>query len=174
MRFSPHPPAPPPSPDTRPIAGLPALKGVEYAQIAEDGALEAAVSDLPGDRDRELVVPKRLLYPALLTERYTKVEMGHRVVRFEACRLTELADRLVHVLLGDQRRTEVEVGLCVHGVQCERLAVVPNGLIERAHALIRTLVRKADGDRPPAPDIVRLADALAAGDFDVITDGLVT
>jgi histidine ammonia-lyase len=42
--------------------------------------------------------------------------------------------------------------------------------VEQAHAIIRQHVARSDGDRPPAPDITRLADAIAAGALDVITE----
>ena len=46
--------------------------------------------------------------------------------------------------------------------------------VEAAHAKVRALVPRQTGDRSPSPDIVRLADAIAAGLFDSITDGLLT
>lgn len=39
--------------------------------------------------------------------------------------------------------------------------------LEQVHAAVRTLVPPRSGDRPPAPDLARLADALASGAFDV-------
>jgi len=45
--------------------------------------------------------------------------------------------------------------------------------VERAHAIIREHVARATGDRPPAPDITRLGDAVASGAFDALTEGFV-
>ena len=44
--------------------------------------------------------------------------------------------------------------------------------LEQAHAIIRQFVAKSTGDRPPSPDIVRLADALAAGALDPVVEAL--
>jgi histidine ammonia-lyase len=38
--------------------------------------------------------------------------------------------------------------------------------VERAHAVVRTLVPPRTGDRPPSPDLQALAAALARGAFD--------
>jgi histidine ammonia-lyase len=45
--------------------------------------------------------------------------------------------------------------------------------VEQAHALVREMVAPAAGDRSPAPDIARLAEALAAGRFDALTAAVV-
>ena len=46
-----------------------------------------------------------------------------------------------------------------------RAPLRPARAVAETHAAVRALVPPLDGDRPPSPDVRRLADAVAAGRF---------
>ncbi len=97
----------------------------------------ASVDSIPTDGSKEDVVP---------------MAMG------AAVKLRRSVRNLRHVLA-------IELLCGAEALDCRRplRSSLP---IEAAHARIRELVPPRDGDRPPAPAIRRLADALAAGAFE--------
>ena len=136
------------------LAGSPGLEsGFMMAQVTAAAlasecktlAHPASVDSIPTDGNKEDVVPMAMA---------------------AATKLRRTVRNLRHVLA-------IELIAAAEGLEYRR-PLRSSEPLERAHALIRTIVRKADGDRPPAPDITQLANALATGTFDGITEGLVT
>ncbi|HMS03246.1 MAG TPA: histidine ammonia-lyase [Gemmatimonadaceae bacterium] len=76
-----------------------------------------------------------------------------------ALKLRQAVHALRHVLA-------VEL-LCAADALDFRRPLATSPALESVHARVRALVPPRAGDRPPAPDIARLAEALAAGTFDV-------
>jgi histidine ammonia-lyase len=94
----------------------------------------ASVDSIPTDGSKEDVVP---------------MAMG------AAVKLRRSVRNLRHVLA-------IELLCGADALDCRR-PLRSSHPVEAAHARIRALVPPRDGDRPPAPAITRLADALAAG-----------
>ena len=107
-------------------------------------AYPASVDSIPTDGNKEDMVPMAMS---------------------AATKLRRTVRNLRHVLA-------IELMVAAEGLEYRR-PLRSSDAIERAHALVRTRVAKADGDRSPAPDIARLAHAIATGVFDTVTDGLV-
>ncbi|MBU6364642.1 MAG: histidine ammonia-lyase [Gemmatimonadetes bacterium] len=97
----------------------------------------ASVDSIPTDGNKEDVVP---------------MAMG------AAVKLRRSVRNLRHVLA-------IELLAGAEALEYRR-PLVSSAPVEAAHARIRSLVPRGTGDRPPAPDIARLAAALAAGAFD--------
>mgnify|MGYP002780390341 CR=1 FL=1 len=76
-----------------------------------------------------------------------------------ALKLRQSVHALRHVLA-------VEL-LCAADALDYRRPLRTSPVLEAVHATVRTLVPARTGDRPPAPDMAALADALARGAFDV-------
>ncbi len=100
----------------------------------------ASVDSIPTDGSKEDVVP---------------MAMG------AAVKLRRSVRNLRHVLA-------IELLVGAEALDCRR-PLVSSDPVEAAHAAIRGIVPRGRGDRPPAPEITRLADALAAGALDAIT-----
>lgn len=135
------------------LAGSPGLESgfmmtqVTAAALASECkqlAHPASVDSIPTDGNKEDVVPMAMS---------------------AAVKLRRSVRNLRHVIA-------IELITAAEGLEYRRplRSSIP---VERAHDLIRTLVPRQSGDRSPSPDIIRLADALASGLFDSITDGLV-
>jgi histidine ammonia-lyase len=132
------------------LAGSPGLESghmmsqVTAAALASECkslAHPASVDSIPTDGNKEDVVP---------------MAMG------AATKLRRTVRNLRHVLA-------IELIAAAEALEYRRpLRSSTSG--EQAHAIIRQYVARSEGDRPPAPDITRLADALAAGALDVITE----
>lgn len=132
------------------LAGSPGLESghmmsqVTAAALASECkslAHPASVDSIPTDGNKEDVVP---------------MAMG------AATKLRRTVRNLRHVLA-------IELIAAAEALEYRRpLRSSPS--VEQAHAIIRQHVARSDGDRPPAPDITRLADAIAAGALDVITE----
>ncbi len=132
------------------LAGSPGLESghmmsqVTAAALASECkslAHPASVDSIPTDGNKEDVVP---------------MAMG------AATKLRRTVRNLRHVLA-------IELIAAAEALEYRRpLHSSPS--VEQAHAIIRQHVARSDGDRPPAPDITRLADAIAAGALDVITE----
>ncbi len=136
------------------LAGSPGLESgfmmtqVTAAALASECktlAHPASVDSIPTDGNKEDVVPMAMA---------------------AAIKLRRTVRNLRHVLA-------IELIAAAEGIE-HRRPLRSTEPIERAHALVRSLVPKSDGDRSPSPDIVRLANALASGAFDSITEGLAT
>ncbi len=136
------------------LAGSPGLEsGFMMAQVTSAAlasecktlAHPASVDSIPTDGNKEDVVPMAMA---------------------AATKLRRSVRNLRHVIA-------IELIAAAEGFE-HRRPLRSTDVLERAHALIRTIVRKADGDRAPGPDITRLADALATGVFDHITEGFVS
>ncbi len=100
-------------------------------------ASPASVDSVPTDGNKEDVVP---------------MAMG------AALKLRDSVQGLRHVLAVELHCASVALDL--------RRPLTSSPVIERAHAAVRALVPPLAGDRPPSPDLMRLAEALAAGAFD--------
>ena len=136
------------------LAGSPGLESgfmmtqVTAAALASENkvlAHPASVDSIPTDGNKEDVVP---------------MAMG------AAVKLRRSVRNLRHVLA-------IELITAAEGIE-HRRPLRSSARLEAAHAKVRELVPRQTGDRSPSPDIVRLADAIAAGLFDSITDGLLT
>lgn len=100
-------------------------------------ASPASVDSIPTDGNKEDVVP---------------MAMG------AALKLRQSVHGLRHVLA-------VEL-LCAADAIDFRRPLTSSALLEIAHARVRRVVTPRTGDRPPSPDILRLAEALSRGDFE--------
>ena len=96
----------------------------------------ASVDTIPTDGNKEDVVP---------------MAMG------AAWKLRRIVRNVQHVLA-------IELMCAAQGLDCRR-PLRPGRGVERAHAAVRALVQPLEDDRVLTPDIVRLADAVAAGTF---------
>lgn len=107
-------------------------------------AYPRSVDSIPTDGNKEDMVP---------------MAMG------AAVRLRRSVRNLRHVLA-------IELLTAAEGIEYRRplKSSVP---VERAHAIVRQYVEPASGDRPPGPDIARLAGAIEAGAFDELTSSVV-
>jgi histidine ammonia-lyase len=132
------------------LAGSPGLESghmmsqVTAAALASECkslAHPASVDSIPTDGNKEDVVP---------------MAMG------AATKLRRTVRNLRHVLA-------IELIAAAEALEYRR-PLRSSTSVEQAHAIIRQYVARSEGDRPPAPDITRLADALAAGALDVITE----
>ncbi len=128
------------------LAGSPGLEsGLMMAQVTAAAltsdlkrlASPASVDSIATDGNKEDVVP---------------MAMG------AALKLRQSVHALRHVLA-------VELLSAADAIDLRR-PLTSSAPLERAHAHVRALVPPRDGDRPPSPDIARLAEALAAGVFD--------
>lgn len=129
------------------LAGSPGLESgfmmvqVTSAALASECKLyanPASVDSIPTDGNKEDVVP---------------MAMG------AAVKLRRTVRNLRHVLA-------IELMCAAEGIE-HRRPLRSSALIEHAHARVRELVAKSNGDRVPAPDIAALATALANGVFEV-------
>jgi histidine ammonia-lyase len=134
------------------LAGSPGLESgfmmsqVTAAALASENktlAHPASVDSIPTDGNKEDVVP---------------MAMG------AAVKLRRSVRNLRHVLA-------IELIAAAEGLE-HRRPLRTSAPLEAAHALIRGVVAKQDGDRAPSPDIIALADAMAGGLFDTLIDGL--
>ena len=133
------------------LAGSPGLESgfmmsqVTAAALASENktlAHPASVDSIPTDGNKEDVVPMAMAAAV-------KLRRSVRNLRYViAIELIAAAEGLEH-----------------------RRPLRSSAPVERAHAAIRTLVAKQSGDRAPSPDIIRVADAVASGFLDSITDG---
>lgn len=136
------------------LAGSPGLESgfmmsqVTAAALASENKLlahPASVDSIPTDGNKEDVVP---------------MAMG------AAVKLRRSVRNLRHVLA-------IELIAAAEGIE-HRRPLDSTTRLEHAHRLIRTRVAKQSGDRSPSPDIVRLAEAIAAGLLEPITVGILT
>ncbi|MCC6243118.1 MAG: histidine ammonia-lyase [Gemmatimonadaceae bacterium] len=136
------------------LAGSPGLESgfmmsqVTAAALASENKLlahPASVDSIPTDGNKEDVVP---------------MAMG------AAVKLRRSVRNLRHVLA-------IELIAAAEGFE-HRRPLRSTVALERAHALIRTVVARQDGDRSPSPDIIALADALSQGLLDSITEGVLS
>ena len=104
----------------------------------------ASVDSIPTDGNKEDVVP---------------MAMG------AATRLRRSVRNLRHVLA-------IELIIAAEGLEYRR-PLRSSAAVEQAHAIVRQYVARAEGDRPPGPDITRLAGAIASGVFDDLTNSVV-
>jgi len=134
------------------LAGVPGLESgfmmaqVTAAALASECKLlahPASVDSIPTDGNKEDVVP---------------MAMG------AAVKLRRSVRNLRHVLA-------IELIVAAEAIE-HRRPLRSTVALERAHTIIRQYVPKSTGDRPPSPDIVRLADALAAGALDAVVEVL--
>lgn len=134
------------------LAGAPGLEsGFMMAQVTSAAlaseckllAHPASVDSIPTDGNKEDVVP---------------MAMG------AAVKLRRSVRNLRHVLA-------IELIVAAEGIE-HRRPLRTTVALEQAHAIIRQYVPRSTGDRPPSPDIVRLADALAAGALDAVVEVL--
>ena len=132
------------------LAGSPGLESGQMMSQVTAAALAseckslahpASVDSIPTDGNKEDVVP---------------MAMG------AATKLRRTVRNLRHVLA-------IELIAAAEALEYRR-PLRSSTSVEQAHAIIRQYVARSEGDRPPAPDITRLADALAAGALDVITE----
>lgn len=130
------------------LAGSPGLESgymmvqVTAAALASECktlAHPASVDSIPTDGNQEDVVPMAM-------SAATKLRRSVRNLR--------------HVLA-------IELIAAAQGLESRR-PLTSSDLVERAHARIREFVPIANGDRAPSPDIIRLAERMAAGAFDDI------
>ncbi len=132
------------------LAGSPGLESgfmmsqVTAAALASENkslAHPASVDSIPTDGNKEDVVPMAMA---------------------AAVKLRRSVRNLRHVLA-------IEMIAAAEGLEHRRplRSSVP---IEHAHALVRSVVAKQSGDRAPSPDIIRLAESLASGLLDPITE----
>lgn len=136
------------------LAGSPGLESgfmmsqVTAAALASENKMlahPASVDSIPTDGNKEDVVP---------------MAMG------AAVKLRRSVRNLRHVLA-------IELIAAAEGLE-HRRPLRTTAPLERAHALIRTVVARQDGDRSPSPDIIALADALSVGLLDSITEGVLS
>ncbi len=136
------------------LAGSPGLESgfmmtqVTAAALASENktlAHPASVDSIPTDGNKEDVVPMAMA---------------------AAVKLRRSVRNLRHVLA-------IEVITAAEGIE-HRRPLRSSARLEAAHQLVRTIVPRQAGDRSPSPDIINLADAMAAGLLDPITDGLLT
>ena len=136
------------------LAGSPGLESgfmmtqVTAAALASENkvlAHPASVDSIPTDGNKEDVVP---------------MAMG------AAVKLRRSVRNLRHVLA-------IELIAAAEGIEYRR-PLRSSAHVEAAHERVRSIVPRQAGDRSPSPDIMRLADAIAAGLFDSITDGSLT
>lgn len=136
------------------LAGSPGLESgfmmsqVTAAALASENKLlahPASVDSIPTDGNKEDVVP---------------MAMG------AAVKLRRSVRNLRHVLA-------IELIAAAEGLE-HRRPLQSTVRLERAHERIRTLVAKQSGDRSPSPDIVKLAEAIAGGLLEPITEGILT
>jgi histidine ammonia-lyase len=136
------------------LAGSPGLESgfmmsqVTAAALASENKMlahPASVDSIPTDGNKEDVVP---------------MAMG------AAVKLRRSVRNLRHVLA-------IELIAAAEGLE-HRRPLRTTAPLERAHALIRTVVARQDGDRSPSPDIIALADALSLGLLDSITEGVLS
>ncbi len=104
----------------------------------------ASVDSIPTDGNKEDVVP---------------MAMG------AATRLRRSVRNLRHVLA-------IELITAAEGLEFRR-PLRSSAPVELAYATVRKHVAPGDGDRPPGPDITRLASVIASGAFDDITRSVV-
>jgi len=132
------------------LAGSPGLESgfmmsqVTAAALASENktlAHPASVDSIPTDGNKEDVVPMAMA---------------------AAVKLRRSVRNLRHVL-------SIELIAAAEGLE-HRRPLRSSAPVESAHALVRTVVVKQSGDRAPSPDIIRLADALAAGLLEPVTD----
>jgi len=105
----------------------------------------ASVDSIPTDGNKEDVVP---------------MAMG------AAVKLRRTVRNLRHIIA-------IEIIAAAEGIE-HRRPLQTTVLLERAHAIVRSIVPRATGDRPPSPDIMRLADAIAGGVFEPLLHELVS
>jgi histidine ammonia-lyase len=131
------------------LAGSPGLESgfmmtqVTAAALASENKMlahPASVDSIPTDGNKEDVVP---------------MAMG------AAVKLRRSVRNLRHVLA-------IELIAAAEGLEYRR-PLRSSAAVERAHALIRTLVPRQSGDRAPSPDITALGDGLASGLLDDVT-----
>jgi histidine ammonia-lyase len=131
------------------LAGAPGLESghmmsqVTAAALASECkalAHPASVDSIPTDGNKEDVVPMAM---------------------HAATKLRRAVRNLRHVLA-------IELITAAEALEYRR-PLRSSVAVERTHALVREYVARSTGDRSPSPDIIRLADALAAGAFDSIT-----
>ncbi len=132
------------------LAGSPGLESgfmmsqVTSAALASECktlAYPASVDSIPTDGNKEDVVP---------------MAMG------AAIKLRRSVRNLRHVLA-------IELIAAAEGLEHRRPLRTTEPL-ERAHAIVREHVARSSGDRSPSPDIIRLANALAAGAMSAVLD----
>jgi histidine ammonia-lyase len=132
------------------LAGSPGLESgfmmsqVTSAALASECktlAHPASVDSIPTDGNKEDVVP---------------MAMG------AAIKLRRSVRNLRHVLA-------IELIAAAEGLE-HRRPLRTTAALERAHAIVREHVPKSTGDRSPSPDIIRLANALAAGAMHTVLD----
>ena len=135
------------------LAGSPGLESGQMMSQVTAAALAseckglahpASVDSIPTDGNKEDVVP---------------MAMG------AATKLRRSVRNLRHVLA-------IELIAAAEALEYRR-PLRSSVAVERAHTIVRQHVARATGDRPPAPDITRLADAVASGAFDAMTEGFV-
>lgn len=128
------------------LAGSPGLESgfmmvqVTAAALASECKLlanPASVDSIPTDGNKEDVVP---------------MAMG------AAVKLRRTVRNLRHVLA-------IELMCAAEGLE-HRRPLRSSAALEMAHSRVRMLVAKSTGDRVPSPDMIALADALAAGAFE--------
>ncbi len=136
------------------LAGSPGLESgfmmsqVTAAALASENKLlahPASVDSIPTDGNKEDVVP---------------MAMG------AAVKLRRSVRNLRHVLA-------IELIAAAEGIE-HRRPLRSTTRLEHAHSVIREVVAKQSGDRSPSPDIVRLAEAIAAGVLEPMTAGILT
>ncbi len=134
------------------LAGSPGLEsGFMMAQVTSAAlasecktlAHPASVDSIPTDGNKEDVVP---------------MAMG------AAVKLRRSVHNLRHVVA-------IELMAAAEGIE-HRRPLRSTTRLEQAHAIIRSVVPIANGDRPPSPDIVRLAEGLASGILEPVTAGV--
>jgi histidine ammonia-lyase len=103
----------------------------------------ASVDSIPTDGGKEDVVPMAMA---------------------AAWKLRRIVHNVRHVLA-------IELMCAAQGVDY-RAPLRPGHGVAHAHTLVRELVEPLAADRPPSADIARLADAIVAGTFDVVTSAL--
>jgi histidine ammonia-lyase len=132
------------------LAGSPGLESgfmmsqVTSAALASECktlAHPASVDSIPTDGNKEDVVP---------------MAMG------AAIKLRRSVRNLRHVIA-------IELIAAAEGLE-HRRPLRTTAPLERAHAIVREHVAKFTGDRSPSPDIIRLANALAAGAMSSVLD----
>ncbi|MEO7360996.1 MAG: histidine ammonia-lyase [Gemmatimonadaceae bacterium] len=128
------------------LAGSPGLESgfmmvqVTAAALASECKLyanPASVDSIPTDGNKEDVVP---------------MAMG------AAVKLRRTVRNLRHVLA-------IELLCATEGIEYRR-PLRTSSALESVHARVRMLVDKSSGDRVPSPDIIALAEAIAAGAFE--------
>ncbi|HYW33223.1 MAG TPA: histidine ammonia-lyase [Gemmatimonas sp.] len=131
------------------LAGFPGLEsGFMMAQVTAAAlasecktlAYPASVDSIPTDGNKEDVVPMAMA---------------------AAVKLRRSVRNLRHVLA-------IELIAAAQGLEFRR-PLTSSAPVEHAVRVVREFVPAFDGDRAPAPDIARLAVAITAGAFDVVT-----